>query len=299
MCKEIGLTPGENIEHRIAGTTGYSQGIITALEISLSDSWKSFSRNSVKAVLLILSIGVRATLEFASSGMESDCLIEPTGKIRPMMTIGGLPLDLLKFILADTNKDKLESEHIAIAAVNEPKSLTISGPPELLYNFFIDLKSLSEVHPSTILNDLGQVPSEGIFSHFYRLLTTYASSQSSQSPFKELVKARFQFLQILAPFHSHHLKDTYKLIVKDLDDLGIEFSSKDIKIPLYDTFNGSNLQDYDNTTLEFSLTSRIIKLIIELPVNWDVATSKFGSKDIEDIRPGKGIYGMYEDGSRC
>lgn len=74
-----GSTPGEYAEQILACTTGNSKGIITALVTALSDSWVSFLQNSLKAVLVIQSIGARTGLKFVSSGMENDCLLKPEG----------------------------------------------------------------------------------------------------------------------------------------------------------------------------------------------------------------------------
>lgn len=80
---------------------------------------------------------------------------------------------------------------------------------------------------------------------------------------------------IRAPFNSYLLKAAYVQIMQDITNDGIEFSSKDIKIPVFETNNGANLQDYESTTQEFSLTSRLVKLVTELPIHWDVATTNF------------------------
>ena len=51
-CKSLGLLPGQ-VRERFTGTTGHSQGIVTAAAIAAADSWESFDKISKDAIIIL------------------------------------------------------------------------------------------------------------------------------------------------------------------------------------------------------------------------------------------------------
>jgi fatty acid synthase subunit beta len=70
------------------------------------------------------------------------------------------------------------------------------------------------------------------------------------------------------------------LINKDLVKNNVSFNAKDIQIPVYDTFDGSDLR-----VLSGSISERIVDCIIRLPVKWET-TTQFKATHILDFGPG-------------
>lgn len=256
-CKILRLTPGEFRKY-LAGSTGHSQGIITSLAIALSDSWDSFIENSIQAVSLMFFIGSRALLSYPRKTIPpailEDSLENDEGEPSPMLIIRGLSLEQVETFITQTNMQLPIDEQIAISLVNGPTNLVVSGPQESVYSLNLILRNIKA--PADL-----EEATEG------KLIFSY------------------KFLPICVPFHSYLLDESYKLIVQDIANAGIDFPLKDVEIPVYDTHNGANFQDYDSTTQEYPLASRVAKLITQLLVNWKAAT-KFDSADILDLGPG-------------
>lgn len=263
-CKLYNLSPGEFRDCFLTGTTGHSQGIVASLVIALSESWESFYENALKAVSLMIFIGARVGLTYPGIGdvvswVREDSVLNGEGRPSPMLHITDLSLDYVKIYVNQTNTNLLESQHIAISLINGPTNVVVSGPQNSLHSLNILLREIK-------------------------------APNSQEVPPKGRLKFTSKFLFIYAPFHSHLLSHTYNLIAQDISNARIEFSSKDIKIPLYDTHNGANLQEYHNTHQDYSLTSRIVKLFIELPVHWEVA-AKFNPEDVHEFGQ-KDIFGI-------
>lgn len=55
VAKVLGKTPGD-LKAYFSGTTGHSQGLITAMVIAASDSWESFNQEVVKGITLLLHV---------------------------------------------------------------------------------------------------------------------------------------------------------------------------------------------------------------------------------------------------
>lgn len=260
-CKTLGLTPGQFRNH-LSGSTGHSQGLVTAVAIASADSWDSFIDNALKAVTLLFFIGARCLMTYPRTTlpptMLQDSLENGEGRPSPMLSIRDLSISQVEAYIDQTNKHLPREKHIAISLVNGARNLVISGPPESLYGLNLSLRTKKA--PSGL--DQARVP------HSDRKL-----------------KFSNRFLPIFAPFHSHLLEDATELILNDLDNHNLTFDANDIKIPVYDTYSGENFQDNAD-----SVIARVTRCITQLQVNWEKATN-FESSHLLDFGPG-GVSGL-------
>ncbi|RLV90824.1 Fatty acid synthase subunit beta [Spathaspora sp. JA1] len=263
-CKVLGLTPGEFRDYFI-GSTGHSQGLVTAVAIASSDSWDSFLANSIKASSLLFYIGARCLITYPRTTlpptMLQDSLDHGEGRPSPMLSVRDLTIEQVESFINQTNSHLPQEKHIAISLVNGARNLVVSGPPESLYGFNLNLRNKKAP------NGLDQ----------------------SRIPFSDRkLKCSNRFLPIFAPFHSHLLADATELILQDVAQQELTFNVKDIKIPVFDTFDGSNFQNF--ATPGETLIGRIVKCITELAVHWET-TTKFTASHILDFGPG-GVSGL-------
>ncbi|CAI5760087.1 unnamed protein product [Candida verbasci] len=254
-CKILNKTPGE-FRKLNKWSTGHSQGLITAVAIASSDSWETFIENAINACTLLFFIGSRSLTVYPRTTlpptMLQDSLNNGEGRPSPMLSVRDLSIKQVETFINQTNSHLPKEKHIAISLINGARNLVISGPPESLYGFNLNLRN------KKASNGLDQ----------------------SRIPFSERkLKCSNRFLPIFSPFHSHLLKDATELIMNDVEN--IKF---DLKIPVYDTFNGENLQDSN------VLVHRLIELITELPVHWEIATNHKATHII-DFGPG-GVSGL-------
>jgi fatty acid synthase subunit beta len=72
-CKVLGRHPGE-INERFSGTTGHSQGIVTAAAIASATSWESFARAAKNAVTMLFWIGMRSQQAYPRTSLAPSIL---------------------------------------------------------------------------------------------------------------------------------------------------------------------------------------------------------------------------------
>lgn len=260
-CKTLGITPGE-FRDSLNGSTGHSQGLVTAVAIASSDSWDSFYENSIKAVALLFFIGARCLSTYPRTSlpptMLQDSLENGEGRPSPMLSVRDLSREEVEDFIATTNKHLPVDKHVAISLENGGRNLVVSGPPESLYGLNLTLRN-------------NKAP---------------AGSDQARIPYSERkLKFSNRFLPIFAPFHSHLLEPATDLILADVEDEKLTFNASDLKIPVYDTYTGENFQDSKG-----DVTATVIKCITQLPVNWEQATS-FHSTHLLDFGPG-GVSGL-------
>ena len=106
MCCISGLTPGELRSH-ITGATGYSQGVISAVVITASTTFKSFTLYVTKAVQWLFFCGLRGQEVFSVLSQEpsivQDSIEGGGGSPSPMLAITGLALKDLEPHIKKTN----------------------------------------------------------------------------------------------------------------------------------------------------------------------------------------------------
>lgn len=252
----LNVTPGE-LRSKIQGATGHSQGLVAAVSIAEADSWDAFFKSFEKAITLLFFIGVHCYLAYPKTSLPpsilQDSLENGEGVPSPMLTISNLTKEQVQEYVDKTNSHLPAEKHIVISLVNGARNLVVSGPPQSLYGLNLTLRKAKE--PSGL--------------------------DQSRIPYSER-KLRFsnRFLPVASPFHSHLLEPANEAIIDNLKAFNVEFSAKDLKIPVYDTFDGSDLRDNSG-----SIVQRITDCIIRLPVNWETST-KFEATHILDFGPG-------------
>ncbi|KAJ6153761.1 Fatty acid synthase subunit beta [Penicillium chermesinum] len=260
-CKVLGRQPGDLLE-RIRGTTGHSQGVVTAAAIATATSWESFGQSVKNALTMLFWIGLRSQQAYPRTSLAPSVLQDSVehgeGVPTPMLSIRDLSRAAVQGHIDATNQHLPEDRHIAISLVNSARNFVVTGPPISLYGLNVRLR---KVKAPTGLDQ-------------------------NRIPFTQR-KIRFvnRFLPITAPFHSQYLTSAYDRILDDLEDIEIPASS--FSIAVFDTKSGEDLRQLGAKNAVPSL----VRMITHDPVNWEQATVFPGATHIIDFGPG-GISGL-------
>ncbi|AOA61009.1 Fatty acid synthase subunit beta [Komagataella phaffii CBS 7435] len=255
-CRILGITPGQ-LRDSLKGTTGHSQGLVTAVVVSSADSWESFEKLALQAVEFMFYIGVRGLQTYPNTSLPpsivQDSEENAEGTPSPMLSVRDLSYDQLVKFVNETNQHLPEAKHIDISLINGPRNVVLTGPPQSLYGLNLNLRKAKA--PSGL--------------------------DQARIPFSER-KLRFsnRFLPIMSPFHSHLLSPSTEKIVADLKKAGVEFSQSSMKLPVFDTYDGKDLRSYSG-----SIAARLVECITKLRVNWELST-EFNSTHVLDFGPG-------------
>lgn len=255
-ARVLGMTPGE-LRSYFSGATGHSQGLTIALAIAEADSWESFIESLNKSIAFMFYIGVRCYQVYPNTALPpsilEDSIENGEGNPYPMLSVRDLTKEQVQDFVDQTNAHLPKEKHIAISLVNGARNLVVSGPPQSLYGFNLTLRK-------------AKAP---------------AGLDQARIPYSERkLKFSNRFLPITSPFHCHLLADAFDLVEEDLQREGLEFKQSDLKIPVYDTFDGTDLRDFKG-----SVINRLNLLITKLPVNWELAT-QFEATHLVDFGPG-------------
>lgn len=214
VCRVSGLTPGQLRDH-IAGATGHSQGIVSAIAISASSSYESFNVNVKKAIRWLFFCGMRGQEAFPVLALEpsiiQDAVEGGEGQPSPMLSINGLELSVLRPHIETTNKHLPPNSQLAISLYNGPRNFVVTGPPRALYGLVTNLRKI-------------RAPS---------------GQDQSKIPYSQR-KPTFgvRFLVVNAPYHSSYLASaTDKLCNDDLGGEGL-WSPDELGIPVFNTEDG-------------------------------------------------------------
>lgn len=260
-CKVLGKQPGEVLEN-FSGTTGHSQGIVTAAVIATATTWESFENAAKDALTMLFWIGLRSQQAYPRTSLApstlQDSIENGEGAPTPMLSIRDLSRSAVQEHIDATNQHLPQDRHIAISLVNSTRNFVVTGPPISLYGLNLRLR---KVKAATGLDQ-------------------------SRVPFTQR-KIRFvnRFLPITAPFHSPYLAAAFDQIAEDLEDIVIP--AKNLRIPLFDTNSGKDLREKPDEDIVPSL----IRMITRDAVNWETATVFPKATHIIDFGPG-GISGL-------
>lgn len=260
-CKVLGRQPGEILE-RFRGTTGHSQGVVTAAAIATATSWESFSTAARNALTMLFWIGLRSQQAYPRTSIApsvlQDSMENGEGAPTPMLSIRDLSRAAVQEHIDATNQHLPEDRHIAISLVNSARNFVVTGPPISLYGLNLRLR---KVKAPTGLDQ-------------------------NRVPFTQR-KIRFvnRFLPITAPFHSQYLTSAYDRILEDLEDINIP--AKSLAIAVFNTKSGEDLRKLGDE----SVVPALVRMITHDPVNWEQATIFPGATHIIDFGPG-GISGL-------
>ncbi|KAK9464500.1 acyl transferase domain-containing protein [Lipomyces arxii] len=262
-CMVLGKHPGE-FRSFLSGTTGHSQGVITAAAIAASSSWESFYSNATKILHILFWIGCRAQQTYPRTSLApsilEDCVNEGEGRPSPMLSVRDLVKSQVQKHVDLTNSHLPTEKHVTISLENGARNFVVTGPPQSLYGLS---RSLRKSRAPTGLEQ-NRVP--------------YSQRK---------LKFSNKFLPITAPFHSPYVHEAYDLIISDL--AGIEISPEELAIPVYDTFDGHDLRNL--TEEDGSVVNRLVYMITSLPVHWERATAFPKATHIIDFGPG-GVSGL-------
>lgn len=212
--KVADMTPGDMLE-RLCGATGHSQGIVSAIAISVSSTEEEFVLNSKKALKWLFLAGSRAQVTFPVVSLEPSIIADSVeggeGIPSPMLTVVGLNLKDLERHVAATNKYLPENSKLCVSLYNSIKAFVVTGPSRALYGLVIALRKVRA--PSGL--DQSKVP----FS-------------------KRKPVFHVRFLVVGVPFHSPYLRDAVDILLND-DLEGEElWDADELQIPVYHTANG-------------------------------------------------------------
>lgn len=255
-CKNLGMTPLE-FKQSLKGTTGHSQGLITSVVVASSDSWESFEEEALKGIELLFYLSVRCLQAYPSTSlapsMVKDSEENGEGIPGPMLSVRDLSYDEVNTFVQQTNQHLPEEKHVNISLVNGARNVVVSGPPESLYGLNLNLRK-------------AKAP---------------AGLEQSRIPHSQRrLKFSSRFLPIHSPFHSKLLSPATEIILEDFKKSGLEFDQSKLSIPVFDTFDGKDLRNYEG-----SIAARVVECINTLPVNWELATN-FKATHLLDFGPG-------------
>ncbi|KAJ5261466.1 hypothetical protein N7478_012061 [Penicillium angulare] len=260
-CKVLGRQPGDLLE-RIRGTTGHSQGVVTAAALATATSWESFDTAARTALTMLFWIGLRSQQAYPRTSIApsvlQDSIENGEGTPTPMLSIRDLSRAAVQEHIDATNQHLPEDRHIAISLVNSARNFVVTGPPISLYGLNLRLR---KVKAATGLDQ-------------------------NRVPFTQR-KVRFvnRFLPISAPFHSQYLTAAYDRILEDLED--VDIPTKSLAIPVFHTKTGEDLRQQSGE----SAIPALVRMITHDAVNWEQATVFPGATHIVDFGPG-GISGL-------
>ncbi|KAK7057294.1 acyl transferase/acyl hydrolase/lysophospholipase [Favolaschia claudopus] len=243
-CNVAGMTPGQYRE-TISGATGHSQGIVSAVAISASDSFESFTANALKAIRWLFFSGLRGQQAFPvvalEPGIVADSIEGGEGMPTPMLSITGLKLTEVEAHIKKTNAHLAENAKLSVSLHNGPRAFVVTGPALSLY---------------------------GLVTHLRKVRAPSGLDQS-KTPFSQRKPVfSVRFLVVGVPYHSTYLSGaTEKLIAEDLggDEL---WKAEDLKIPVFNTEDGTDLRQ-----LSTSITNSLCEQIFTKPIHWSTATN--------------------------
>lgn len=242
-CRVSNLLPGD-MRKILKGTTGHSQGIVSAVCIAASQCLDSFETNTEKALTWLFYSGLRGQEAFPVLAIDpalvKDSVEGGEGVPSPMLGVTGLALDVLEKHISGTNKYLPTNARMAISLYNGPRAFVVTGPARSLYGLVTSLRKIRA--PSGL--------------------------DQSKIPFSQR-KAVFsvRFLTVGVPYHSSYLDGvTEKVFETDLQGQEL-WTPADLAIPVYHTEDGSDLR-----SLSTSLTKSLCDQIFTMPIHWAKAT---------------------------
>ncbi|KAI6129042.1 hypothetical protein EDD16DRAFT_1516096, partial [Pisolithus croceorrhizus] len=263
VCRISDLTPAQ-LRGYFAGTTGHSQGVVSAVAISASSTYESFDINAKKALRWLFYCGMRGQEAFPALVLEPSIVRDSVeggeGHPSPMLSINGLDLSALKIHINATNKHLPSNSQVSVSLYNGPRNFVVTGPPRSLYGLVTNLR---KVRASSGL-DQSKVP------------------YSQRKP-----AFGVRFLVVNAPYHSSYMSEaTDKLCNEDLE--GEELWAHDeLAIPVFNTEDGSDMRKSTS-----SITRSLCDQIFTSPIHWDLATGfPEAATHVVDFGPG-GLNGI-------
>jgi malonyl CoA-acyl carrier protein transacylase len=224
---------GGDMISMLSGATGHSQGLAAAVVVAMSQTEEQLVENTVIIVRYLFWHGLRM--------QQVSQRLDITGS--PMLTIKAPSSSVVEALLATANA-KFNQEALPplrLSLINAHNTFVVSGHPKQL----------------AVLNDM--------------LLR--AAADPSETTAKVLFSARkpsmfANYLDTSAPFHSDLLKEAECLVMQDLKRLGLSISRDQLLVPVFSSFDGSDLSKGDG-----DLLAEMVSLQTTRPVNWPACIS--------------------------
>ncbi|RGP78617.1 fatty acid synthase beta subunit dehydratase [Fusarium longipes] len=272
VCRTLGLTPGQ-LCNRIAGTTGHSQGIITAAATVAANDWFSWRESTHAALTTLFWIGIRTQqtwdsqfrINTISEAMTQDSIDHGERKPSPMLSVRGLAREELQTCIDATRRYLRDGGHDwAISMTNGPRHFVVSGPPTYLYGLNLQIRKRKKLY-----------------------------TQKSSADKAHAVGSTF--LEVSVPFHSSWLKKAVPMIQNDLKDVWLHSSHAKIKVPVFSTENGQDINQGQGS----NILHELVDLVVCRGLNWANATANLypehalgiRSPTVLDFGPG-GVHGI-------
>jgi fatty acid synthase subunit beta len=139
------LLPGDMCR-LLQGTTGHSQGIVSAVAIAASACLDSFQENTGKAITWLFYGGLRGQETFPVLAIDpqlvKDSVNGGEGTPSPMLAVTGLTLEILEKHISNTNKYLPTNSRMSISLYNGPKAFVVTGPAHSLYGLVTSLRKI-------------------------------------------------------------------------------------------------------------------------------------------------------------
>jgi len=257
MCKILNRTPGET-KALLSGATGHSQGIVVAAVIASADSWDSFYDLAKLAVEILFWIGFEcqcATPPNSLSAQEiQDCIENGEGVPSPMLSIRGLPRNIIEKIVNSANAKFTEDSKVFVALVNSRENIVVAGPPKSLRGVLLSLRKMK---PAAGL-DQSRIP------HSQRK--------------SDIIQ---QFLPISAPFHTLYLRGATEQVLSNLS--GRSLTASKLTIPVSHTSLGVDIRQNGDA----NILPDLVRMITTERVEWPSALVCPKATHIVDFGPGR------------
>ncbi|KAF4984520.1 hypothetical protein FZEAL_316 [Fusarium zealandicum] len=243
-CKTLGLTPGQ-FRSRIAGTTGHSQGIMTAAATAVADDWPSWREASRAALTTLFWIGVRTQQAWKalqrnnamSEAMVQDSIDHGERTPSPMLSVRGLAREDLQTCVDATRRYLKDGGRcLAISMTNGPRHFVVSGPPKYLYGLNLQIRKTKQL----------------------------LVQQSSAGKAENIASS---FLDVSVPFHTDWLDQAMPMIQNDLQHVRLPSSGS--AIPVFSTEDGRDIGCQGD---QANVLPKLVELVVRRGVDWGKAT---------------------------
>ncbi|RLL99566.1 hypothetical protein CFD26_107307 [Aspergillus turcosus] len=256
LAHSLDLCPGD-MGTFFCGIGGHSQGVVPAVMASAARDWESLDELSLTALTILFYIGCRAQSLFDPAPVDGDVLQdrETHGEGVPscMLRVHGLSLDVLTEVVDKVNHHLPQCKQAELALINGPRNFVLGGPPT----------TLSAV------------------SRCLRRITASPGVSQARVPYSQRKpEVTISFLPISVPFHTSHLSTACTLVLHDLRDMYL--ARADLRIPVYDSSDGSDLKDGTGR----DVIPDLVRMIMTGRLDWP-ATARFaGATHMVDLGPG-------------
>jgi len=240
-CHLLGLHPGQ-LRSLLRGVVGHSQGLFAAVAISKADSWPSFYDASNEALQLSFWVGLESNCSAPHCAISevaaNDCIENGEGPPSFMLSISGLDKAQVLQLVHKINR-ALGNVHGSAAAVhlslfNSRDKCVLSGSPQSLRSVCLELRKMK---------------------------AAASLDQTRTLPHRRKPLVDVHFLPITAPFHSEYLEGVDGRV---LNRLHLTLTGNDLKVPVYHTQNGQNLQEWQSD----DLSRVVIRAVTVDSVDW-------------------------------